>query len=149
MTKNRKITIGIIVFVVAIIIASICYSNYNKKQSDNTSAVTQPVYQLIRVQYFAKGNYNDYKALLTSPSIALPQKQFQVNQKTNKPSVVFKYDSKTPESIRTHLKPIEQGTDGNTYKVYYLKDVKNTKDLSNTMCWIVTKQNGKWLIKNN
>jgi Tfp pilus assembly protein PilE len=146
MNKKGKITIGIIACVVVIIIASICYNNYNKNQ--NTSAETAPVYNLIKVEYFAEGTYNDYKALLTSPNIALPQKQFQANQKTNKPSVVFRYDSKTPESISKHLKAIEQGTDGNTYKVYYLQDVKSTKDLSTAMCWVVTKQNGKWLIKN-
>ncbi len=147
MTKKGKMTIGTIVCIIVIIIAAICYHNYNK--SENTAAQTAPVYNLIKVEYFKEGTYNDYKVLLTSPSIALPQKQFQANQKVNKPSVVFKYDSKTPESIRKHLKAIEQGTDGNTYKVYYLQNVNSTKDLSDAMCWTVTKENGKWLIKNN
>lgn len=161
MTKNRKKTVGIIAFVVVIIIAIISYNNYNSYQKEkqkqnliqtqisNKKAALVPIYELIKTQYFAKGTYNDYKALFTKPSIVLPKAQFEVNQKTNKPSDVFLYDSKTPESIMKHMKLIEQVKGGNTYMVYYLKNVNDIKNLKQTTYWVVTKKDGKWLIKND
>lgn len=150
MNKN-KIAIATVI-VVIVIGAALLALNFNKGSKSNGSVKNSPldpVCSFVKIQYFDKLTYNDYKKLFTNQNRVMTKAQFDVFRKTYKPSNSLKFGEKTPEDAIKHLEQVKISNE--EYKVYYLKDtndVKNKKVLDKASYYVVVKKDNKWLIQN-
>lgn len=142
--KKKIIVATIILIILAIAITISVY-----KKSNYVGTPLEPMNNLVKVQYFDKGKYEDYKALFTDPKKAMNESQLEAFRKDNKPEDTFKYGAKSKGEVMEHMKFIQDKNDKNLGQVYYLKDVNNTKEIETTSYWMVENVNGKWLIKND
>lgn len=149
---NKKKIAAIVVIAIVIIGAILLALNFNKG-SKSSEAVNdnpiEPVCSFIKIQYFDKLTYNDYKKLFTNEKKVMTKAQFDAFRKAYKPSNSLKFGEKTPEDAIKHLKEVKILDE--KYKVYYLKntdDIKDKKVLNKASYYVVVKKNNKWLIQN-
>ncbi len=145
MANKNKIIIGVVAGVLIIIGALTFYMNYNPYKNSELD----PIYSLVKIQYFNEGTYDDFQALFLTPANALTEEQFNDIRKTTNLSELFPYGSDSPKNIMEHMKAVQEESDAATFKIFYLNDLNDTKEMDTASYWLVTNKDGKWLIKND
>src|SRR3712207_1858028 len=139
---NKKAIIIVVMVILITLVGGISYKN----KVEYIGTPLEPMYKLIKIQYFNQGTYQEYKSLFTDQRNVLEENQFETNRKCRTAQDAFKYDSDTIKGIMKHMK-LEKEKD-NVYKVYYLKNVNNEKEKKSANYWMVIKKESKWLLKN-
>lgn len=151
MDKKKIAAVAVVIAIVIIgaVLFALSYNKGSKNSGNVEEGPLAPVCSFVKIQYFDKLTYNDYKKLFTNEKNVMTKAQFDAFRKAYKPSNSLKFGEKTPEDAIKHLKEVKILDE--KYKVYYLKntdDIKNKKVLDKASYYVVVKKNGKWLIQN-
>ena len=143
MNKKYYWVISIIVTVIILIVLIPTY-----KKSNYIGTPLEPINKLVKISYFGKGSYEDYKKLLLNPNVALSEEEFKESRKYINPEEEFKYGAKNKNEVMKNMKFIQDKNNKNLGKVYYVKDT-NDSNIDSSLYWVIENKDGKWLIKND
>lgn len=135
---NKKISILIL-----IIFATI-FSFGCSNKSEYTNTPLEPLEDLISIYYFDKGTYNEYKSLFGNKSNIVTKEVFDNYRSKNEPKDVFTSDFDSVSNVMKHMKVVQK--DENNAEIYWIPNPEKDDVSKTSSYWIVTKQNGKWLL---
>jgi hypothetical protein len=104
----------------------------------------EPLEELISIYYFDKGTYNEYKSVFANKSNIVNKEVFDNYRSKNEPKDVFLSDFDSVSNVMKHMKVVQK--DENNAEIYWIPNPEKDDVSKASSYWIVTKQDGKWLL---